>query len=157
LHNVQTAKLKPATVFQYKVGTLDKRGKVTWSREQFEFHTARRGNTVNFVATADLGLVNAVAMPALQRLAKSHKYDFLTLSGDQVCSRPYGTFSKCILKSYSILFYQPDHQAYDMADFNGTKGDEYMRFTENLFANIPFMGAVGNHEDAYNFSHWKNR
>ncbi|KAI8579348.1 hypothetical protein K450DRAFT_242849 [Umbelopsis ramanniana AG] len=130
LHNLQTLKLKPATVFQYKVGTKDSHGKVTWSKGEFEFHTARRGNTVNFVATADLGLVNAVAMPALQRLAKSHKYDFLTLSGDQ---------------------------AYDMADFNGTKGDEYMRFAENLFANIPFMGAVGNHENAYNFSHWKNR
>jgi hypothetical protein len=44
-----------------------------------------------------------------------------------------------------------------MADFNGTKGDEYMRFTESVFANIPFMGGVGNHESAYNFSHWKNR
>jgi hypothetical protein len=88
LHNVQTLKLKPATVFQYQVGSLDKQGSVTWNKAQYEFHTARRGNTVNFVATADLGLVNAVAMPALQRLARSHKYDFLTFSGDQVNLSP---------------------------------------------------------------------
>ncbi|KAG2174865.1 hypothetical protein INT43_005927 [Umbelopsis isabellina] len=130
LHNVQTKKLKPATVFQYQVGAADQRGHVTWNKATFEFHTARKGHTVNFVATADIGLVNAVAVPVLKRLAASHKYDFLTLSGDQ---------------------------AYDMADFNGTKGDEYMRFVESVFANIPFMGGVGNHESAYNFSHWKNR
>lgn len=76
------------------------------------------------------GLDNAVAYPHMVALAKSHKYDFLTLSGDQ---------------------------AYDMADFNGTKGDQYMNFAQDLFANVPFMGGVGNHEQAYNFSHWKNR
>ncbi|KAM3581730.1 hypothetical protein VKS41_005891 [Umbelopsis sp. WA50703] len=54
-------------------------------------------------------------MPSLKRLAASHKYDFLTLSGDQ---------------------------AYDLSDFNGTKGDEYMRFAESVFANIPFVGGV---------------
>lgn len=85
LHNVQTKKLKPATVFQYQVGAADQHGHVTWNKATFEFHTARKGNTVNFIATADIGLVNAVAVPALKRLAASHKYDFLTLSGDQVC------------------------------------------------------------------------
>jgi hypothetical protein len=64
----------------------------------FEFHTARRGNTVNFVAIADLGLVNAVIMPSLQRLAASHKYDFLTLSGDQVYLHPLGGLSYYITK-----------------------------------------------------------
>jgi hypothetical protein len=32
-----------------------------------------------------------------------------------------------------------------------------MRFAESVFANIPFVGGVGNHESTYNFSHWKNR
>lgn len=85
LHNLQTKKLKPATVFRYQVGTTDEHGHATWNQATFEFHTARKGHTVRFVATADIGLVNSVAVPALKRLAASHKYDFLTLSGDQVC------------------------------------------------------------------------
>jgi hypothetical protein len=62
--------------------------------------------------------------------AKTHKYDFLTVGGDQ---------------------------AYNMDDFNGTKGDEYMNFMQEVYAQLPYMGAVGNHEGAYNFSHYKNR
>ena len=57
---------------------------MTWNKALYEFHTAPRGNTVNYIAIADLGLVNAVTMPALQRLVRSHKYDFLTLTGDLV-------------------------------------------------------------------------
>ncbi|OZJ02775.1 hypothetical protein BZG36_03480 [Bifiguratus adelaidae] len=130
LHNLQTRPLKAATIYQYKVGTIDMSGNSTWSQSTFEFHTASKDDTTNFIATADLGLVNAVALPNLINLAKSHEYDFMTLSGDQ---------------------------AYDMADFNGTKGDDYMNMVQDLFANIPFIGGVGNHESAYNFSHWKNR
>lgn len=48
-------------------------------------------------------------------------------------------------------------QAYDMADFEGTKGDEYMNFVQDIYATIPVMTALGNHEGAYNFSHYKNR
>jgi DNA repair exonuclease SbcCD nuclease subunit len=63
-------------------------------------------------------------------LAKTHKYDFITLAGDQ---------------------------AYNMDDFNGTKGDEFLNFMQELYANLPIQTAVGNHESAYNFTHYKNR
>lgn len=63
-------------------------------------------------------------------LGKTHKYDFVTLAGDQ---------------------------AYNMEDFNGTKGDEYLNFMQDLYAQVPYLGAVGNHEGAYNFTHYKNR
>lgn len=44
-----------------------------------------------------------------------------------------------------------------MADFNGIKGDEYMNMVQELFARVPYMGVPGNHERAYNFSHYINR
>lgn len=76
------------------------------------------------------GTCNAVAVSHLIDLGKSHKYDFVTLAGDQ---------------------------AYNMEDFNGTKGDEYLNFMQDLYAQVPYLGAVGNHEGAYNFTHYKNR
>lgn len=76
------------------------------------------------------GACNAVAVSHLIEAGKTQKYDFVTLAGDQ---------------------------AYNMEDFDGTKGDEYLNFMQDLFARVPYMGAVGNHEGAYNFSHYKNR
>lgn len=48
-------------------------------------------------------------------------------------------------------------QGYDMADFNGTKGDDYMNFVQSFYANVPILTTAGNHESQYNFSHYKNR
>lgn len=76
------------------------------------------------------GTCNAVTVSHLIDLGKTHKYDFVTLAGDQ---------------------------AYNMEDFNGTKGDEYLNFMQDLYAQVPYLGAVGNHEGAYNFTHYKNR
>lgn len=44
-----------------------------------------------------------------------------------------------------------------MADFNGTKGDEYMNFVQAIYARLPVMTTPGNHEATYNFSHYKHR
>lgn len=74
--------------------------------------------------------MNAVSMPLFKQLAKSHDYDFVAIMGDQ---------------------------GYDLADFDGKKGDEYMNFAQDLYANIPILTTAGNHESAYNFSHYKNR
>lgn len=71
---------------------------------------------------------NAVTMEQLVKRA-SH-YDFFALTGDQ---------------------------AYDLSDFDGTKGDQYMNFVQPLFASLPYLGVVGNHETAFNYSHYKNR
>jgi hypothetical protein len=69
-------------------------------------------------------------MPLLKDIANSHEYDFVTIMGDQ---------------------------AYDLSDFNGTKGDDFMNFAQAFYANIPILTTAGNHEQAYNFSHYKNR
>ncbi|KAK4517152.1 uncharacterized protein ATC70_000483 [Mucor velutinosus] len=128
LHKLKTKALKAATVYQYKVGSMNE-SSVKWSTT-YEFHTAPKKNDFSFIATGDVGACNAVAVPHMKDLAKTHKFDFVTLAGDQ---------------------------AYNLDDFNGTKGDEYLNFMQDLYAQVPYLGAVGNHEGAYNFSHYKNR
>ncbi|KAI8645371.1 Metallo-dependent phosphatase-like protein [Parasitella parasitica] len=128
LHKLKTNELELATVYQYKVGSKTK-SNIKWSKS-YEFHTAPKRNDFSFIATGDVGACNAVAVSHMMDLAKTHKYDFVTVAGDQ---------------------------AYNLDDFNGTKGDEYMNFMQDLFAQVPYLGAVGNHESAYNFSHYKNR
>ncbi|GAA5815790.1 hypothetical protein MFLAVUS_009305 [Mucor flavus] len=131
LHKFKTNALDQATVYAYRVGSATGRsGKpVKWS-EVYEFHTAPNTNHFSFLATGDVGTCNAVTVSHLIDLGKTHKYDFVTLAGDQ---------------------------AYNMEDFNGTKGDEYLNFMQDLYAQVPYLGAVGNHEGAYNFTHYKNR
>ncbi|KAI8345347.1 Metallo-dependent phosphatase-like protein [Blakeslea trispora] len=128
LHKMMTRKLKPATVYHYQVGAAVG-NQIYWS-EEFKFHSASKKEEFSFLATGDVGACNAVAVNHLKELAKTGHYDFITIAGDQ---------------------------AYDMADFDGTKGDEYLNFMQNLFSRVPYLGSVGNHEGAYNFSHYKNR
>ncbi|KAI8141210.1 Metallo-dependent phosphatase-like protein [Fennellomyces sp. T-0311] len=128
LHNMETRPLAKATVFMYQVGSV-KGNETIWS-DIYKFHTPSKDDSFEFVATGDMGTSNAVSMPNLLRVANEHRYDFIAFAGDQ---------------------------AYDMADFNGTKGDEYMNFVQDIYATIPVMAAPGNHEYTYNFSHYKNR
>ena len=44
-----------------------------------------------------------------------------------------------------------------MADYNGTRGDAFMQREEEIIAAIPYQVAAGNHEAAYNFSHYRER
>ncbi|KAI8086736.1 Metallo-dependent phosphatase-like protein [Halteromyces radiatus] len=129
LHNIQTDPLQPATIYQYQVGAVSNSSSTIWS-PIFEFHTASKSSSFKFIATGDIGVNNAVAMEQMVKLAGTHQYDFITVSGDQ---------------------------AYDMADFDGIKGDEFMNFAQQIYSTVPYIGVTGNHEGAYNFSHYKNR
>jgi hypothetical protein len=46
---------------------------------------------------------------------------------------------------------------YNLADFNGPKGDDFMNFAQDFYVNMPILTTAGNHKQAYNFSHYKNR
>jgi len=46
---------------------------------------------------------------------------------------------------------------YDLDDSNGRTGDAFMRDIEIIAAYVPYMVSAGNHERAYNFSHFENR
>ncbi|KAI9317013.1 Metallo-dependent phosphatase-like protein [Dichotomocladium elegans] len=128
MHLIKSETLEKATVYQYQVGTVAE-GCTIWGPE-LEFHTQGRGDAFSYLAIGDLGVNNAVSLPHLVNLAHTHQYDFITVSGDQ---------------------------AYDMTDFNGTKGDQYMNMVQSLFARVPYLGVPGNHERLYNFSDYKNR
>lgn len=69
-------------------------------------------------------------MPILKDLAHGHDYDFVAIMGDQ---------------------------GYDLGDFNGTKGDQYLNYAQELYANLPVLTTAGNHEQLHNFSHYKHR
>lgn len=47
--------------------------------------------------------------------------------------------------------------AYDMYEYNATRGDQFMRQIEPIASYVPYMVAVGNHEERYNFSNYKSR
>lgn len=47
--------------------------------------------------------------------------------------------------------------AYDMDNKDGKVGDEFMRQIEPAAAYVPYMTSVGNHEQAWNFTHYINR
>ncbi|ORY94443.1 Metallo-dependent phosphatase-like protein, partial [Syncephalastrum racemosum] len=129
LHSITSDRLEPATLYHYQVASYLIPQRFEWS-PIYRFHSPSTEDAFSFVATADMGTANAVSLANLQRAAQSHAYDFIAYAGDQ---------------------------AYDMADFNGTKGDEYMNFVQDIYATLPTMTAVGNHEHAYNFSHYKHR
>lgn len=46
---------------------------------------------------------------------------------------------------------------YDLHDDNGQRGDTFMNQIQPLAAYVPYMTCLGNHETAYNFSHYTNR
>ncbi|XP_024215555.1 acid phosphatase type 7 isoform X2 [Halyomorpha halys] len=78
----------------------------------------------------DLGNINAKALPFLQEETESNYYDAVLHVGDF---------------------------AYDMCDAEGEVGDEFMRQIEPIAAYVPYMVSPGNHEEAYNFSHYRYR
>ncbi|XP_038077012.1 acid phosphatase type 7-like [Patiria miniata] len=78
----------------------------------------------------DMGNKNAQSLGRLQVAAQGGEYDAILHVGDY---------------------------AYDFDSDNGMVGDEFMRQIESVAAYVPYMTAVGNHENAYNFSHYKNR
>jgi hypothetical protein len=47
--------------------------------------------------------------------------------------------------------------AYDLHDNGGVRGDQFMERIEPIAAYVPYMTCPGNHEIAYNFSHYRNR
>ena len=47
--------------------------------------------------------------------------------------------------------------AYNMDDEEGVRGDDFMQREESVVSRIPYMVAPGNHEQAQNFSHYRNR
>ena len=78
----------------------------------------------------DMGHENPQSLPRLQQEAQSRLYDCILHIGDF---------------------------AYDLHEQEGRIGDKFMRQIESIAAYVPYMTSVGNHEEKYNFSHYKSR
>ncbi|GAA6103175.1 acid phosphatase type 7 [Tachysurus ichikawai] len=83
-----------------------------------------------FVLFGDMGNENPQSLARLQKETQAGMYDVILHIGDF---------------------------AYDMHEDNGRIGDEFMRQIESIAAYVPYMTCPGNHEWAYNFSHYKVR
>lgn len=75
-----------------------------------------------------MGADNPQSLPRLQKEAQEGLYDAIYHVGD------FG---------------------YDMYEEDGQLGDRFMRQIEPIAAYVPYMTTVGNHEEKYNFSHYK--
>ncbi|KAG7301923.1 hypothetical protein JYU34_013341 [Plutella xylostella] len=102
-----------------------------WS-EQFNFKTPPAGEdwVVRAAIYGDMGNKNAHSLSYLQDEAQRHKFDLILHVGDF---------------------------AYDMDTDDAAVGDQFMRQIQPLAAAVPYMTCVGNHEEKYNFSNYKNR
>ncbi|XP_071079882.1 acid phosphatase type 7-like isoform X1 [Haliotis cracherodii] len=100
-----------------------------WS-DPFNFTAMPKGNnwSPRLVMYGDMGNVNAQSLPRLQR--EVDMYDAVLHVGDL---------------------------AYDLDANNSRIGDAFMRQIQTIAGYLPYMTCPGNHENAYNFSNYKNR
>ncbi|KAM7533627.1 hypothetical protein Aperf_G00000125554 [Anoplocephala perfoliata] len=131
IHTVTLKNLHPNTSYVYKVGVNCTNGDSSWS-STFSFRTLPAGYNYPVVLAmlGDLGFEDGFSIPHLEEEAKAGAYHMLLHNGDF---------------------------AYDFDKDNGRLGDKYMQLMQETIARVPYMTAVGNHESAYNFSHYKNR
>ncbi|XP_043929910.1 acid phosphatase type 7 isoform X1 [Protopterus annectens] len=106
-------------------------GEDGWS-DMFAFSALKEGSdwSPRFAIFGDLGNENPQSLSRLQKETQQGMYDAILHVGDF---------------------------AYDMEEDNARIGDEFMRQIESIAAYVPYMTCPGNHEQAYNFSNYKNR
>uniref|UniRef100_A0A1A9WFZ6 Purple acid phosphatase n=1 Tax=Glossina brevipalpis TaxID=37001 RepID=A0A1A9WFZ6_9MUSC len=78
----------------------------------------------------DMGLTYAYSLPYLSDDVQNHMYSAVIHNGDF---------------------------AYNLESEDGERGDLFMKQIEYIAAYVPYMVSVGNHEAAYNFSHYRKR
>ncbi|XP_014275552.1 acid phosphatase type 7 [Halyomorpha halys] len=102
-----------------------------WS-DQFSFRTANDSTnwSPKILLYGDMGNTNNQALPVLKNEVDQENVDAIIHVGDF---------------------------AYNMDDDNGRVGDDFMRQIQPLAAYVPYMVCPGNHERAYNFSHYRMR
>ena len=91
---------------------------------------SKSDNYPRFIAYGDLGDTNSISLSNIQLDVIDKDIDAILHIGDF---------------------------AYDFATSNGEVGNNFMNDIQPIAANVPYMTAVGNHEYAYNFSHYINR
>lgn len=145
MHTVVLRDLEPGVKYEYRVGGHSPEPK-HWSATFFFF--AKRspaqissGPPLKMIAVCDVGVQESAGL--------------LKLIEDEL--------QKDANSSSSSSSYIPDvliqcgDFAYDLDTDNGKNGDEFMEHIQPVAAYVPYMVSAGNHENAYNFSHYAER
>ncbi len=89
----------------------------------------------------DMGNVNAVSLPRLQRETQEGQYDMILHIGDFA----YDMFN---VSNAIMMIIRKKSRIRIVLKENGERGDEFMRQIEPIAAYIPYMTCPGNHEEA---------
>ena len=128
IHNVLLTDLKASTTYYYVVGSSEEGGVFS---QEFNTTTVAQGNQVNRMAVyGDLGLVNSQSMAGVSAEVAAGTVQAVLHIGDF---------------------------AYNMDELQGLTGDLFLQDLQNITSAVPLMGCAGNHEAAFNFSHYTNK
>jgi len=128
INRVLLTDLSPRTQYYYICGTE----KYGWS-SIYSFTTMKimgSNEPTKIIFYGDFGDTNSISLSHIQSRVMMDNIDAILHIGDM---------------------------AYNLADDNGLVGDQFMIDIEPIAAYVPYMTAVGNHEHAYNYSHYINR
>lgn len=131
-HHVATmTNLEPSETYFYKVGDNEE----GWS-DVYEFIATPETGTMGsrgplrFGVWGDMGSSNAAILSSVTEEVAAGNFDMILHVGDF---------------------------AYNMNDDNGRNGDVFMSNIEPMATRLPYMVDPGNHEVAYDFSHYTER
>ncbi|XP_022651360.1 acid phosphatase type 7-like [Varroa destructor] len=127
IHRVTLKNLKPGFVYYYHCGDPD------WGWSAVYWFQATRNDATfdpRFLIYGDMGNKNGRALSTLQEEVQKTQVDAVLHVGDL---------------------------AYDLADDNARRGDQFMRQIETIAAYVPYQVTPGNHEYHYNFSNYDAR
>ena len=135
MYNASVHGLQPGRHYFYQVAAVNATGQYVSAVLDFYTVPADVGtganNPLRIGLLGDWGLVNGTQTHnSLQRLVDQHGLDLLVHVGDI---------------------------SYNLATDNGRVGDAFMVREQSVVGRLPYMVAPGNHEGAYNFSHYRQR
>lgn len=139
IHVVVLTGLEPGAKYEYRVGSLD-----TWS-EMFFFFAKRSpaqiaaGPPVRMIAWCDVGVEESDQILAL------------------IKAEVHGDSSSSPSTSVPDVLLQCGDFAYDLDADDGRRGDLFLDRMQAVAAHVPYMVSPGNHEEAFNFSHYGAR
>ncbi|PAA68684.1 hypothetical protein BOX15_Mlig011833g1 [Macrostomum lignano] len=127
IHRAKLLNLSSGERYNYSVSSD---GSVWYPAMEFRVPNVSQAQR-SFAVFGDFGLANAQSLPRLlDDVTRQRMYDAIVHVGDF---------------------------AYDMPDENGAVGDRFMQMLQPIASRVPYMTCVGNHEEKYNFSHYRNR
>ena len=132
MHEAEMPSLQPATTYYYTIYTNSSSTVPASALFNFSTIASTAGYTtpLRIAMYGDYGLLNDRSHDRLQTESLAGKLDLIVHAGDF---------------------------AYNLNDEDGTRGDKFMNAQQSFLSHTPMQVCAGNHEDAYNFSHYRAR